>query len=122
MNQLSWLLYWGNVAGNLGPFLVFAGILIAVIAFVLVILGICFLSDSSGKEGKSCVVSGVVVALLALVFWSGAVFCPSQETVYAIAASQMGEQALKSPIASKATQALTAWLDKQIATTENKTQ
>lgn len=120
MNQLSWLLYWGNVAGNLGSFLVFAGILIVAIAVVFVIFGVSLLSDSSGKEGKSCIVAGSIVAFLALVSWSGAVFCPSQETVYAIAASQMGEQALKSPIASKATQALTAWLDKQIA--EDKSQ
>lgn len=42
---------------------------------------------------------------------------PSKDTVYAIAASEMGESVLKSETGSLATQALNAWLKKQITPT-----
>lgn len=48
----------------------------------------------------------------------GAALLPGRDTVYAIAASEMGEQALKTPLAGKAEKALEAWLDHQIATNE----
>lgn len=46
-----------------------------------------------------------------------AVFClfPSSGTIYAIAASEMGERVLTSETGGKAVQALDAWLDRQIA-------
>lgn len=46
---------------------------------------------------------------------TGAVL-PSRDTMYAIAASQVGEQALKTPLAEKAEKALEAWLNKQTKT------
>lgn len=39
---------------------------------------------------------------------------PDRNTVYAIAASELGERALETPTASKAVAALNAWLDRQI--------
>jgi len=47
-----------------------------------------------------------------------AVITPSRNTVYAIAASELGEEVLKSPVATKAGQALEAWLDAQIKQAE----
>jgi len=44
----------------------------------------------------------------------GANALPSKDTVYAIAASEVGESVLNSPTGSKAVQALNAWLDRQI--------
>lgn len=40
---------------------------------------------------------------------------PSAPTLYAIAASEMGEEVIKPPTATKAVKALDAWLDQQIA-------
>lgn len=51
--------------------------------------------------------SGLVLGLLL-------VFIPSSKTIYAIAASEMGEEVLASPTADKAHKALDAWLDDQI--------
>jgi hypothetical protein len=48
------------------------------------------------------------------------VVTPSRNTLYAIAASEMGERALQTATASKAVQALNAWLDKQITPSEAK--
>lgn len=42
------------------------------------------------------------------------VVVPSSDTVYAIAASEMGERVLSSPTAGKALKALDHWLDRQI--------
>ena len=58
------------------------------------------------------------VSAIALVVVSLAV--PSKDTVYAIAASEVGEEIVKSETAGKAVKALNAWLDKQIAPTEKK--
>lgn len=46
-----------------------------------------------------------------------AVFClfPTSDTIYAIAASEMGEKVVKSETGGKAIQAINAWLDRQIA-------
>lgn len=113
MNQLSWLLYWGNVAENLGDLTVGLVILCGFGTFTAFF---CILEGRMESAKKFT----VLFPVLGILFATISAFMPSQTTVYAIAASQMGEQALKSPIASKATQALTAWLDKQIA--EDKSQ
>ena len=43
-----------------------------------------------------------------------AAFVPSKDALYAITASEMGEEILNSNIGSKAQQAIEAWIDKQI--------
>jgi predicted branched-subunit amino acid permease len=107
LNQLSWLLYIGNVVGNLGPLFFTLGLGCLLLAALMVI-------SSVENFTKSSLLKALFPTAIAVVFWFMAALCPSQETVYAIAASQMGEQALKTPMASKAGQALEAWLDKQI--------
>lgn len=53
------------------------------------------------------------VAMIAAAFVIGNLI-PSRDTMYAIAASQMGEQIVKSEVASDATKALHQWIKKQI--------
>lgn len=118
MNQLSWLLYWGGVLGNLGPLLVIIG------TFCFGVSGICFFlsfvySDSNTREEdlkvrKACRGWMALLLPVSLMLWFTAALCPSSDTVYAIAASQVGEQALKTPLAAKAERAIDAWLDRQI--------
>ncbi len=117
MNNLSWLLYLADVLGN------FKVLLICLIAAGVILTAIRTLvwgsqmEDAKYKEVKprfpSLAVFGlifitVVVSLLA-------VATPSASTVYAIAASQFGEQVIKTPLATKAEKALESWLDRQIA-------
>ena len=52
----------------------------------------------------ACVISLIVAAAI-----------PSQQTLYAAAATVAGEKAIHTPTGSKAIQALNAWLDEQIA-------
>jgi hypothetical protein len=129
MNQLSWLLYVGNVAGNAGPAFIMLGLAFFAVSAILFIVYQCHLNDiisalrydMTGEKAKQAVKKNRVtpfqgfLVTLSITFLLLAVACPSQDTVYAIAASQVGGQVVTSPLAVKTEQALESWLDKQIA-------
>lgn len=129
MNQLSQLLYFGGVVHNIGTLLIFLGVFQAALAVAFWCLYSAKYEDGKnvwrykdGEEQIACrkrlqpsLWPPVLLTPLCIIWFTAAALCPSQETVYAIAASQMGEQVIKSPIGGKAEKALEAWLDKQIA-------
>lgn len=120
MNQLSWLLYWANVCGNVGPlFVISAVILISVIGIrwitVLVDSGGYYRSgDDNAASRKSAKRFSFWLTPFIFILLLLSAFVPSADTMYAIAASQAGEQLLKTPTATIAEQALNAWLQRQI--------
>lgn len=128
MNQLSWLLYLGNVAQNIGGAFIFFGICMVIWAIVQYCTAeYTFKSlekavkyrgiDEVVRELKKFKTSkiGIWFAIICtLIFWTLAIFCPNSNTVYAIAASEVGGKALTSPLAQKTEKALEVWLDKQI--------
>jgi len=67
-----------------------------------------------GDDAKVVRVPYAKVMMVAFAAAMLTVFTPSSSTIYAIAASEMGEEVLNSETASKAMQALDAWLDRQI--------
>lgn len=123
MNYLSWLLWLADLLGNLKLF--FFGLSVATLIFLLCrwitfnILDDTYKSElrySCFRENakkpvfpqiKNYVVFSILTMLICAVL-------PAQSTVYAIAASQVGEQVLKTPLAGKAEHALESWLNKQI--------
>lgn len=118
MNNLSWFLYLADVLSNVGFLFVCIGVIGMTIAAILVLCAV--IVDEMRREAaikflKWCV--GVFCSCLALLFL--ATLIPSKETMYAIAASELGEEALKTPTANKAIKALDAWLDKQIKENTN---
>lgn len=130
MNQLSWLLYIGDVLGNIGPTFVILSFLSA-IGVIFYVVAYCTTGDNLSNyewdKDKTArltkdrrVAKGYATLCLSLMFVFAliATFCPSKDTVYAIAASQVGEQILKTPLANKAEKALEGWLDKQIKVDE----
>lgn len=56
-----------------------------------------------------------VMVFFSVLFFTTYVATPSKNTMYAIAASEIGEDVIKSQTASKAFRAFDAWLDKQLA-------
>lgn len=128
MNPLSKLLYFGNVAGNLGGFCVFLGIVLLITAVVTFIVHNVMTQEMIDKlrYNNDPEANKKVYKRATLPFWSGfclffaivvwvlAAFTPSSDTVYAIAASEMGQKALQTPLAGKAEQALESWLDSKI--------
>lgn len=113
MNTLSWLIYAADAAGNVGT-LCDAIALIGGISLTIV-------SAIVGSEGDY---NGPLAALLNKLWITAACLAvlacilPSRTTVYAIAASEMGEKAFNTETGGKAVKALNAWLDRQIAAEE----
>ena len=141
MNSLSWLLYLAGVSGNFTALFGWVGLLIIIGGVGMFYNSVAFKADSQSdieprygmtedgayfkqrkadkesalQTSKSLGFWGKFCIITALVMWILGAALPSKETVYAIAASEMGEELLKTPTAAKATKALDAWLDKQIA-------
>jgi hypothetical protein len=115
MNSLSWLIYLADVTGSLDSACTGTLIAMGVVGGLSLIFGPLIameldIDDLAGLVRKA-IKTGVIVAAVLL---SIIVITPSQNTIYAIAASELGEEVLKSSTATKAQKALDAWLDKQI--------
>lgn len=108
MNDLSWFLYFagiaGNIQGSMTAVAILGGFVVAAWAFF------AWNEDLQMPKARHIAIP-IVCGFIAMIM-------PSQTTVYAIAASEMGEEVLKSSTATKAQKALDAWLDKQIADEE----
>lgn len=117
MNRLSWMIYLADVCSNIGfPAGVFS--ILGVIAGVVstIIKAISKAGESEDDKIAYAVSTSIQRCAMpvAIISIALSILAPSKDTVYAIAASEMGEEVLKSPEVSKARQALSAWLDKQI--------
>lgn len=117
MNSLSWLLYAADVSDSIDW-------LFNIIQFVSVFGGFFWLfaallmAESDADAGAWAVWRKTGYALLAPAFFGSVLLgslVPEKDTIYAIAASEMGEEVVKSETAGKAMKALNAWLDRQIA-------
>jgi hypothetical protein len=121
-------LYGADVAGSISGVLstVAVGAVLAIAA-----AGVTYASIGDGptiwewdnKEEKRAHHKAMMATLkkvpkiAAIVFLSSSLtasIIPSKETVYAIAASEMGENVLNTQTGDKAVKALNAWLDRQI--------
>lgn len=122
MNGLSQLIYLADISGRLGGAIIALMILTALVSIGFIIYGAsvadCYGDNEEKKRGLKIITTaifrGIATSVVLLLIM---VVTPSREAVYAIAASEVGEEALKSPTATKAIKALDAWLDRQIAPT-----
>ena len=122
MNSLSWFLYWIDVMNSISGVLTIISILL--IASIIVLWFACsFRLEGGGREEKDLVRRSRSkwtwrFSMLALFCALVACFLPSKGTMYAIAASQVGERVAQSEavkgIANDATKALQIWIKKQI--------
>jgi amino acid permease len=116
MNSLSWLIYLAGVVSSIGVIAAF----VAFVAFVTFFVGIIFYfqhpdDDEYDKPKRASGVSMMKRSAIAFTVCSLLmVVLPGRDTIYAIAASEMGEELLDSETGSKAVRALDAWLDRQI--------
>ena len=125
MNTLSILLYAAHVSGSVNTFACLSFFLCLGAITILSLVWIMQDTQYDDKQDKYVrkeppspvmrhLLSGMIVAAFV------ATVVPGRDTVYAVAASQMGEQLLKTKVANKAEQALEAWLDRQIKGDEKK--
>lgn len=129
MNSISWFLYLAGVSGSIGsaaaPLFVFStiGAALATIGGVFVHAGDYSWITPEQKawweaRRAQCATAAKTLWRVAAVLLALIVLTPSQSTMYAIAASQVGEQVVRSEavqgIANDATKALQIWIKKQI--------
>lgn len=136
MNTLSWLIYAADVASALNfwsGFVAFAGAPASIAAFAWVNNQDRWRWDSQMREHRAWPslfakpegdrppalrpFASYAKPLIGVAVCAGliAAAVPGRDTIYAIAASEMGEEVAKSETAGKAMRALNAWLDKQIS-------
>jgi MFS family permease len=107
------MLYLADVAGSVAALMSFVAAMVGILG--LAVLSASAIASGAAGEDTSHIWPWArriffVIAPCALI----AVLIPSQNTIYAIAASEMGETALKTETGGKAMRALNAWLDRQI--------
>lgn len=105
MNNLSWLIYFGGVCDGL------EGLFVS----LSVLGGLVVVIQSLNNEKLTILPIVKLVPLL----WVVAAILPTKDTVYAIAASELGEKVVASQLSDKAKKAIDAWLDKQIKGEKN---
>lgn len=99
MNTLSWFLYLADILENLKVWLILFGVGSLFITFGLNI----------AKDFKVLHYLFIPVILMVL-----ASFIPSKNTLYAVAASEIGETAVKSKLGQKISLVLENWIDTQL--------
>jgi hypothetical protein len=113
MNQLSWLLYWADV---LPHFAIAVGIVCTLLAIFSALMTVLFFTAGFGswthdKEYTARFRYFPVVFVLAVLLAFTSNLIPSKNTFYLIAASEAGEQALKTPEVSKVRAVINKWLE-----------
>lgn len=114
MNSLSWMIYLADVVGTAK---VMFGLALGGAAAWFVFLQIAaahaadFGDDADIAPRRKLSFKAFPFAIA---FSVAIVLVPSTSTIYAIAASEMGEKVINTPTAGKAIKALDAWLDRQI--------
>lgn len=131
MNSLSWLIYLAGVCDNVGQVFIGLSVLLGLGVIALTWIHIYMIMEyfhdrcRYGKDDDTKrpflgypILCGVAFFVCVLV----ATLVPSKDTVLAIAASQTGEQVLKTPLAQKAEASVESWLDAQTAANKAKTE
>lgn len=105
MNNLSWLIYAADVLPALGRwFGITAVILASVSGFSLIAVTI----EDVWEDHKAWFFK-VWISLSFLIIFSA--LCPSKETIYLIAASEIGENVIETPEFVKIRTMINTWLD-----------
>ena len=102
MNTLSWLIYAADVLGKFAP----AAFILTLICFFISLLVVgAAVSDTDNTDRELLKVSKKFIFGFFL-FGFITIVSPSKETIYMIAASEVGEQVIKTPEAREVFEAL----------------
>ena len=113
MNQLSWLLYLAGLSSDLSGFFGFVAAILVFAGFISMCVA---MSDHADHSTNVSAVRWFWWVLFPAFFVCAllSVALPERDTVLAIAASEMGEKLLETPMAGRVGQALEAWVNKQL--------
>lgn len=104
MNDLSWMIYAADVAGNVKVAAVLGLVALLFFAVPATVVGCCSLADGDEKFGKAIFAKMLRLWWVPTVLIFGLIAVPSTATIYAIAASEMGEEIIETETAGKAMQ------------------
>lgn len=119
MNTLSWMLYGIDVVDNLNS-IVSAAVAFSIIGIIgsWVVERLCSIDeDDIGKLEKrfaACLKLNKMLVSALVVFVTISIFIPTKNTLYAIAASELGEKVATSEIGTDALKAVQTWIKNQI--------
>lgn len=113
MNSVSWFIYIAQVSNSLGILFTVLGTigLFCCTAYFAVPRINAFFESDDDFQGLPLQKGLLTLAIISLTVGN---LMPEKNTMYAIAASQVGEQIVKTELASDATKALHSWIKKQI--------
>ena len=109
MNNLSWFLYAADFLQSVSILLTFICILSVISMCVFTGMS---LSARSNEEEFPYKLNYLWIPILMLALITAAI--PSKNTMYAIAASEMGEKAYSSKLGQKSMAAIEKWIDSQL--------
>lgn len=116
MNSLSWLLYAADVAAGISGSLTVIVLVALFAAAFRVAMGICVYNNTEDygdiQAAKPTVLKLFAVVLAVITVGS---FVPSKETMYLIAASEIGEQVVNSDDAKRVMGKVETWLDNKLS-------
>lgn len=116
MNSLSWFLYFADVLPSFAHLC--GGISIVGFCFLGFFTLVMIVNDEGIPAGwKKTLQWGIPVGTVLILVGT---LIPEKNTLYAIAASEMGEKVVESKLGQKAQQALEAWIDNQLPKKEAK--
>lgn len=107
MNSLSWFLYLADVVGNLSG----AIVAIAIILIISSLFG-AFFYVAANERKPPMYFAWCFTGASAMLFLAS--FLPSKNTMYAIAASELGQKAVESELGGKALKAVEQWIEGQV--------
>lgn len=104
MNSLSWLLYFADILSNVKAVLVTLALVSALV------FGIYTMYSLIEKDE----IPKFRFTLIPILLLLSASVIPQSNTIYAIAASELGEEVINSTIGRKAKTAIEQWIDSQV--------
>ncbi len=116
MNSLSWLLYLADIIPGIGVFLkatAFVSIILLIVG-----MGVCagMAADGDLPPGSWKYPAKFLWVPITMLFV--AAFAPSTQTIYMIAASEMGEEVVQSPEVADTMRRVKALIDKKLSDME----
>jgi len=105
MNNLSWLIYFAEVVNNFNAFIgISCGLAILCILFYMLFSAI----EETSMNPKGKWKKGLRYIWIPFLFLGISCFIPSGNTIYMLAASEVGEQVIKTPEAKEVFDSLKA--------------
>lgn len=98
MNNLSWLIYFADVADRVQGAFTFIAVMLGI--FLVILIPVWIVNYPGGmnlEQSQFCKRLVIILCILFPLFTTIALFAPSSKAIYLIAGSEIGEQIVTNP-------------------------